>query len=320
MKKKKNKAFTKKKKLLRKKTLQKTNKTFAKLKPIKKELVKPTSAPSLYDPLSVYISQIQKYKILSKQEEKKIAIEYKKTGNKDLAQKLITSNLRFVVKIASQYSQLGVQLIELIQQGNIGLMHAVKEFNPYKDIRLITYAVWWIRGYIQEYLRNQYSIVKIGTTPEQRKLFYALQREKSKIDELGYSTVIRQLSGKLNIKEKDVKEMGERILQRDISLDQKIKPDQEKTFLEMQPEEESLEEKVAYREQIYKLKESIEKLKPQLNEKELFILNHRIMSDSPMTLQDIGNHRGVSRESIRQMEARIIQKIKNFTHKQLKKE
>ena len=272
----------------------------------------PHTKPVTTDSLALYLTQIQKYELLTKEEEKKIALEYRKTGDVLLAQKLVTSNLRFVIKIASQYSQLGVQLIELIQQGNIGLMHAVKEYNPNKDTRLITYAVWWIRGYIQEYLRKQYSIVKIATTPEQRKLFYALQREKDKIDELGHSAVIKQLSGKLNLSEKQVEEMNRRVSQRDVSLEEKVRSDGNTTFLELQKTQDSVEDKLIEKEKLWKVQEGIKKLRPSLNKKELFLLDHRILSDNPLTLQEIGTQRGVSREAVRQMEARLIKKIKNL--------
>ena len=128
------------------------------------------------DPLTLYLSEVRKYPVLTREQELELAKKYYDTKDPVLAQTLVKSNLRFVVKIAAEYAKFSSKLIDVIQEGNVGLMHAVKEFNPYKGNRLITYAVWWIRGYIQEYLMRQFSMVRIGTTANQRKLFYQLQR------------------------------------------------------------------------------------------------------------------------------------------------
>ena len=137
-----------------------------------------SKALSVSNPLVQYLSEIRKYDLLTRDEERALAEDYYKTKNPRAAEKLITANLRFVVKIAAEYSKFGNKMIDLIQEGNVGLMHAVKEFNPYKDVRLITYAVWWIRGYIQKYLMQQYSMVRIGTTQNQRKLFLSTTKTK----------------------------------------------------------------------------------------------------------------------------------------------
>ena len=144
--------------------------------------------PALSDGLTAYLAAINKYPLLTKEQEAEIARRYKEEGDPKDAEILVTSNLRFVVKVAAEYSQFGAKLIDLIQEGNVGLMHAVREFNPYKGVRLITYAVWWIRGYIQEYMMRQYSMVRIGTTHNQRKLFYKLEKEKARLDQMGLET------------------------------------------------------------------------------------------------------------------------------------
>src|SRR5690606_17772486 len=128
------------------------------------------------------LNEIRKYPLLSREEEMELAIRFKEKGDKAAAEKLITSNLRFVVKIAAEYSRFGAKMIDLIQEGNVGLMHAVKEFNPYKGVKLITYAVWWIKGYIREYLMRQHSMVRVGTTQAQKKLFYNLNQETRKLE------------------------------------------------------------------------------------------------------------------------------------------
>jgi RNA polymerase sigma-32 factor len=151
------------------------------------------------DPLTRYLAELRKYPLLTKDEEYALAVKYRETGDREAAQKLVTSNLRFVVKIAAEYSKFGTRLIDLVQEGNVGLMHAVKEFNPYKGVRLITYAVWWIRGQIQDYLLKHYSMVRIGTTAKQRKLFYELQKQKDQLERMGFDAGIAQLSGRLGI-------------------------------------------------------------------------------------------------------------------------
>src|SRR5690606_9464824 len=130
------------------------------------------------DTLQAYLADVRKYPLLTPEQEYELAVKYKETGDRKAAEALVTSNLRFVVKVAAEYSKFGARMIDLIQEGNVGLMHAVREFNPYKGVRLITYAVWWIRGYIQEYLLKQYSMVKIATTFNQKKLFYRLRSEE----------------------------------------------------------------------------------------------------------------------------------------------
>ena len=135
------------------------------------------------DPLVMYLNEIRKYPLLTREQEADYAKKYFETKDPEIAQRLVKHNLRFVVKVAAEYSKFGAKMIDLIQEGNIGLMHAVREFNPYKGVRLITYAVWWIRGYIQEYMMKQYSLVRIGTTQNQKKLFYNLQKEKEKLRE-----------------------------------------------------------------------------------------------------------------------------------------
>ncbi|MCB0413815.1 MAG: RNA polymerase factor sigma-32 [Bdellovibrionales bacterium] len=272
----------------------------------------PSTSLAPIDPMAAYMAELKKYKVLSKEEEHELAVHYYKTGDSESAHQLVTSNLRFVVKIAAEYSKFGAKLIDLVQEGNVGLMHAVREFNPYKGVKLITYAVWWIRGYIQDYLMKQYSMVRIGTTQKQRKLFYQLQKQKEEMDRLGPSTVIKQLSGKLEIPENEVSEMSQRVVGRDVSLNQPLSEGDRSTLIDLQSDDDQqqTDDLLIQVEEIEQLKEVIEKLRPQLNDKELFLLDQRLLSDAPLTLQEIGESRGVSREAVRQMEVRLINKIK----------
>src|SRR3989338_9117039 len=175
--------------------------------------------PTVTTPYERYLQEIQKFPLLSREEEHELAHRYYKTGELEIAHKLVTANLRFVIKIANEYAAYGLRIMDLIQEGNIGLMRAVKTFNPYKSTRLITYAVWWIRSYIHDYIQRSWSLVKVGTTQSQRKLFYKLRQEKAPLEQLGLGRDIKLLSERLGVKEKEIEEMEGRLAARDVSLD-----------------------------------------------------------------------------------------------------
>ena len=286
------------------------------MKKKKKKTYKPeviqSKAPVLGDPMQLYLKEIGKFHVLSKEEEKKLSKKFYETKDPRIAQALAQANLRFVVKIAAEYTRFGSRLIDLVQEGNIGLLHAIKEFNPYKGARLITYAVWWIRGYIQEYLMRQYSLVRIGTNTKQRKLFYLLRKQQEQLAKLPYqeSTKLLTHSG---FKEKEIQAMQQRLKSRDLSLDQPISENNPSQILDIQSqtEESSLEEDLSFLQEKKILQESIKKIQPDLNPKELSILKNRLLSDTPLTLQEIGNQFSVSREAIRQVENRLIKKIRD---------
>lgn len=264
------------------------------------------------DPIATYLAEIRRYPLLTREQEQALAIRYRETGDAKAAEMLVTSNLRFVVKIAAEYSRFGAKLIDLVQEGNVGLMHAVREFNPYKGVRLITYAVWWIRGYIQEYLMRQYSLVRIGTTQNQRKLFYRLQKERELLDAAGQEPTTALLAGRLGVTEEEVETMSKRLSGRDISLNTPI--DGEKSaasLLDFESTGETpIDENIGEQEEMAVLRENLEKIRPQLNEKETYLLEKRLLADEPLTLQEIGDHFGVTREAVRQLEQRLIGKIR----------
>lgn len=263
------------------------------------------------DPLITYLNEIRKYPLLTPQEEHELAIRYKEKGDKAAAEKLVTSNLRFVVKIAAEYSRFGAKMIDLIQEGNVGLMHAVKEFNPYKGVKLITYAVWWIKGYIREYLMRQHSMVRVGTTQAQKKLFYNLNQETRKLEAMGEDAAVDLLSERLGVSEKDVREMKQRMSGRDVSLDQPMDSDSDSNLLSFQTDESAdPEESIIGSEQLTLLREKIDKVLPLLNDKERYILEQRLLSDEPITLQEVGDKFKITRERARQLESRVLDKIK----------
>jgi len=173
------------------------------------------------DPLlSAYLKEVQKYPLLTREEERELAVKFTETKDREALQRLVTGNLRFVVKIAFEYVHYRAKLLDLIQEGNMGLVRAVQDFNPYKDVRLTTYAVWWIRSYIQDYLLRNHSLVKIGTTQAQKRLFYRLRSEQKKLEYagLGNNDSVRLLAKNLDVREQDIREMDQRLSQSEVSL------------------------------------------------------------------------------------------------------
>lgn len=268
------------------------------------------------DPLTLYLNEVRKYPLLTKEQEEELTKKYYETKDPNIAQTLVRSNLRFVVKVAAEYARFSNRMIDLIQEGNIGLLHAVKEYNPYKGARLITYAVWWIRGYIQEYLMRQFSMVRVGTTANQRKLFYQLQKQKNELEKMSSPESISQMSKKLGIPKEEIEEMAKRLSFRDVSLDKPISENDESStplsqLLKKEDGSLPLDEQMALDEQIELLKQTVEDLRPQLNDKEKILLDERILSDEPLTLQEIGDKYKITREAVRQTEVRLMKKIKD---------
>lgn len=263
------------------------------------------------DPITTYLNEVRKYPLLTREQEFELAKHFYETKDPAAAQALVTANLRFVVKVAAEYSKFGARLIDLVQEGNMGLMHAVRDFNPYKGTRLITYAVWWIRGYIQEYLLKQYSMVKIATTVNQKKLFYRLQKEKDALDAMGEMPDMKLIGERMGIPVEEVEEMANRLSGRDLSLSQPIDNGQSTSLMDFQKTDQGpVDEVIGAHEEIELLKEKIEELREDLSEREKIILQERLLADEPLTLQEIGEKYGITREAVRQMEARLMKKIR----------
>ncbi|MBE9505098.1 MAG: RNA polymerase factor sigma-32 [Proteobacteria bacterium] len=253
--------------------------------------------------ISLYLNEINRYPLLTQQEEYDLAVRLKEYGDKESAHKLVTANLRFVVKIAHEYSNYAVKLLDIIQEGNMGLLLAVKKFNPYKGYRLITYAVWWIKARIQEYIIKNWSLVKIGTTQAQKKLFYKLNQEKAKLGEgTDYGTIAKNL----DVKEVEVEEMDLRMSARDFSLDAAVDEEGKTTHIDLLPSTLANQEQiVAEAQEKAVIKRDIGEVLSTMKDRDRFIIEKRLMADDPMTLQALGDHLGVSRERARQLEARI---------------
>lgn len=267
-----------------------------------------------YDPLQRYLAEIGGYRLLNRQEEIELGRRIQEDGDADAAYTLVTSNLRLVVKIALEFQRIWMQnLLDLIQEGNIGLMQAVKKFDPYKNVKFSYYASFWIKAYILKFIMDNWRLVKIGTTQGQRKLFFRLKKEKQKLIEQGFDPKPKLLSERLGVSEKEVVDMGQRLDGWDVSLDAPVKEDSDTERIDfLSAESDSVEDRVAKKEIESLLHTKIDEFKKTLSERELEIFNIRIFSDSPMTLQDIGDKYGISRERVRQVEKNIIKKIKTF--------
>jgi RNA polymerase sigma-32 factor len=268
--------------------------------------------PVVKNSLETYLVQINQFPLLTQKEEFELAVRYRKHNDIEAAQKLITSNLRFVVKVAFEYKSYGVKLLDLIQEGNIGLMMAVKKFNPYKGYRFISYAIWWIRAYIQNFIIKTWSLVKIGTTQAQKKLFYKIGKVRKALESDGADEKKYELlAHDLDVTKEDIVEMEQRMAARDLSLDAPFDEGQELTHLDLLKEESPNQEEAIAQEEEKRVRErEVQHAMKRLNEKEIYVIKNRIMSDEPLTLQQIGNHLKLSRERVRQIESEALKKLK----------
>jgi len=277
------------------------------------EIIQPLEDKDLpipYDPLKKYLSEVSKYPVLTREEELEISKKVFKEKDRAAAQKLAISNLKLVVKIALEYYNTYLNILDLIQEGNVGLLHAVKKYNPYKGTKFSTYASFWIRAYILKYIMDSWSLVKVGTTQGQRKLFYRLNKEKQKLEALGVYPAPKLLASTLDVKEEEVEDMEKRLAYTDISLEAPIHDESDDTIMDMMKSGENVEEVVAEQEKSEILAKKVEEFKKTLNEKELLIFEQRIMAEEPSTLQEIGVRFGISRERVRQIENRVLKKFK----------
>jgi len=274
--------------------------------------------PVVTDSFSKYLSEIRLFPLLDEQEEHRLAVRLFEENDLSAAQTLITSNLRFVVKIAAEYRNYGIKMLDLVQEGNIGLMLAVRKFNPYRGFRLITYAVWWIRAQIQSYIVSSWSLLKIGTTQAQRKLFFKLKQAKSAIRRMtGGDDDLMATAESLDVSEAEVEEMELRLMG-EVSLDAELVSGEGGSLLETLVDERPNQEFLLseFQEQQV-LRNAVAGAVSRLGEKEQFVVEHRICADDPMTLQDIADHFSISRERVRQIEENALKKVKGFLQGQM---
>lgn len=271
-----------------------------------------------YDPLQRYLSEIRAHKVLSREEEKELAIAYKEKGDKDAGYKLVVSNLRLVVAVAREYKRQAQNLIDLIQEGNIGLIEAIEKFDPYKGIRFPSYAVYWIRAYMLRYLINNLRLVKIGTTQAQRKLFFNLKKEKARLEAEGYVADPKVIAKHLGVKESEVIEMEQRMALPDLSVDAPIRVSEGQTTMHsILPDSSNLEEQVVKNQFMEQLNIVVEEFKKNISDKEKAIIELRLFTEEPETLQTIADKFNLSRERIRQLEVQVKEDLKDFIIKKL---
>jgi len=266
-----------------------------------------------YDSLQHYLAEIRKYPLLSRDEEHGLAVRYKEEGDIEAAYRLVTANLRLVVMIAREYQRAFRNLLDLVQEGNIGLMEAVKNFDPYRGIRFPSYAVWWVRAYIIRYMMNNWRMVKIGTTQAQRKLFFNLQKEKDRLEAEGFAAEPKLLAKRLDVKESEVIEMEQRLGGRDLSVDAPVNAGEEASMLDFLPSKgPNAEEEVANAESRELISRKVKEFGETLSGKDKVIFDSRLMAEEPLTLQEIGDRYHISRERVRQIEERIKKKLKTY--------
>ena len=282
------------------------------------EIEPTTTGITRYDPLSLYLQEVKKIPTLSKDEEKNLAIRYVQKNDLEAAKQLVQSNLWLVVKIAREYQNAAKNMLDLIQEGNMGLMEAVKNFDPFRDVRLPSYAMWWIKAYIVRFLIANFRLVKIGTTQAQRKLFFNLKKEKAKLEKAGFFPTPKLLAEKLDVKENEIIEMEQRLSGSDLSVHTPISEDSDGDLLSILPSQNAnAEELLAEKEDQELVKKHFSEFATSLNEKELAIFHGRLLSEEKMTLQELSDKFGISKERIRQIEERLMEKLKFFMQEKL---
>ena len=268
--------------------------------------------PITTDTFEHYMVQVNRFDLLSPEEEHELATRHLQEGDMEAAHKLVCANLRFVVKVANEYRSYGLRLLDLVQEGNIGLMMAVRKFDPQRGTRLITYAVWWIRAYIQSYIMRSWSMVKIGTTQMQKKLFFKLSQTRKALRNMTGTEEIEDIARELDVTEDAVVEMTQRMGGRDTSLDVELTEGERYTLLSTLKDDGDNQEELllAHEEQqinTQKTSAALSVLKPR----ERHIIEERILAETPSTLQDLANEYGISRERVRQIERNALSKLRN---------
>jgi len=272
------------------------------------------------DPLQVYMQEARRYPLLTPEEEHDLAVKLYEHGDTDAARRLVEANLRLVVKIAYEYRRAHRNLLDLIQEGNIGLIQAVGKFDPYRGVKLSSYAAFWIRAYILKFILNNWRLVKIGTTQAQRKLFFNLRKERERLEQLGFQPTAALLAEKLDVSEKDVVEMEKRMAAPEASLDAPVTSDEDggRTRMDFLPSNgDRPDVQVEEGEFSQLLRDKLEKFAEELEGREQTIFRERWLTDSPLTLQEIGDRYGVSRERARQLEKRLLGRLRKYLEVEL---
>jgi RNA polymerase sigma-32 factor len=276
------------------------------------------------DALQRYMAEVSRHPLLSREEEHALAVRFRETQDPRIAYRLVTANLRLVVKIANEYRRAAFNLLDLVQEGNVGLMQAVQKYDPFRGVKLSSYAAWWIRAYILRYLMDNWRMVKLGTTQAQRKLFFNLRKEQDRLMAQGFEPVPKLLAERLDVTEQDVREMDQRLANDEFSLDAPVagSDDARQTYGDRivetaRPVEDQLGDEELRR--IFKEKLA-EFGKTLTDAKDRFLFEHRLSlpdGAEPMTLQEVGNKYGFTRERARQLEARLTDRLRDYLRREL---
>ncbi|NCC24660.1 MAG: sigma-70 family RNA polymerase sigma factor [Deltaproteobacteria bacterium] len=269
--------------------------------------------PAPLDPLQQYLREIRRFPPLDPEEELRLARQFRDQDDREAAFRLVSSHLRLVVKIAMDFQRRWMKnVLDLIQEGNVGLLRAVQKFDPDRGIKFSYYASFWIKAYIIKFIMDNWRMVKLGTTQAQRKLFFNLGKEKHRLESQGFAPDAASISESLYVSEDDVIQMGQRMANNDMSLDSALSDDTSLTPLDVIPAlTPAVEDTLAAEQMSTLLLDGVESFRPKLNEKELDILDQRLLAEEPVTLREIGEKYGITRERVRQIEARLLEKLKH---------
>jgi len=299
--------------------------TPAVLTPLPKQSVRSPSrstALALRDPLRVYMEDTKRYPLLTREQEHELAVHLLETGDPKAARTLVESNLRLVVKIAYEYQRAHQNLLDIVQEGNVGLMQAVTKYDPYRGVKLSSYAAWWIRAYILKFILNNHRLVKVGTTQAQRKLFFNLRKEHDRLVASGFTPDAAAIAKSLDVREKDVVEMQKRLAAPDASFDAPLRSGEDGTTRTRHDVMESAatdrpDTAVEASQFQNLLKEKLYLFADTLEGREDRIFRQRWLTEDPKTLQELGNEFGVSRERARQLEKRLLDRVRIYLEKEL---
>jgi RNA polymerase sigma-32 factor len=277
-------------------------------------------ALSRTDPLQAYLREVQRHPLLTPEEEQKLTRHYVETQDVKTAARLVTANLRLVVKLAYEYRRAYKNIMDLIQEGNIGLMQAVKRYDPYRGVKLSSYAAWWIRAYILRFILNNWRLVKLGTTQAQRKLFFNLNKEKAKLSAMGIEPTAAEIAKRLSVDESEVVDMDRRLSSGEASLDAPVGDSEGRSVarVDLLPSSDSTPDTAFESQEMDRLvRQRLNKFRETLTGKDVIIFDKRMSADEPVTLQELGDEFGVSRERVRQLEARLLSKLREYLKEEL---
>lgn len=287
-------------------------------------LAKPMSGTSIerLDPMAAYLREVQRHPLLTPEQTKELAERFVATQDPAIAAQLVTANLRLVVKIAYEYRRAYRNIMDLVQEGNIGLMQAVKRYDPSRNVKLSSYAAWWIRAYILRFILNNWRLVKLGTTQAQRKLFFNLRKKRAELQAMGIDPTHAEIAKHLNVSESDVAEMDVRLSQSEKSLDAPVGDADGRAIarVDMMPAAGAGPESIVADEEVQSLvKDKLAEFRTTLagKEKDVAIFDLRLVADDPLTLQQLGDQFGISRERVRQLEQRLLSRLRDHLKREM---